>query len=131
MIGENYGVTRQAFTGYLKYLPGTADPRRAIFASTQQNPGLPSSPGQPGTLIVSRGDILKITEPTSIFVSAVGQTWWLYVGDYMLNIDHPLSPVEWQSLPEKVLYGSHTYLRFDAHSPEIDTIELGDCADRL
>ncbi|VDB88183.1 unnamed protein product [Peniophora sp. CBMAI 1063] len=101
MIGENYAVARQAFTGYLKHLPGTKEPRRAIFANTQQNPGLPTFPGQPGTMIVSRGDILKITEPTSLFISAVGQPWWLYVGDFMLNIDQPLAIAEWKSLPEK------------------------------
>ena len=102
LIGQNYKVAQQAFTGHLKHLPGTDQPRRAIFAGIQQNPGLPSFPGQPGTMIVSRGDILKITEPISIFVSAVGQSWWLYVGDYTLHLDRPLTPVEWQSLPKKV-----------------------------
>ena len=73
----------------------------AVFARLDVNPGLPTSPGQPGTLITSRTDV-----PTGKAVFVVVRCmdpFWLYVGRYILRKhDEPVSTQEWEKMPEVV-----------------------------
>ncbi|KAI0061877.1 hypothetical protein BV25DRAFT_1826167 [Artomyces pyxidatus] len=104
-LRERYGCTDRQFSvtitaarNYPRTMP-EAD-RPLLFPLWESNPGMPSTPGQPGTLIANRYDMLG-SQPVGMFVRAPEQAVWLYLGDYELKkSDRFLSRAEFKALPE-------------------------------
>ncbi|KAI0048583.1 hypothetical protein FA95DRAFT_1605089 [Auriscalpium vulgare] len=105
LISAKCGGNPQSFlttvSGARNLPRATREDRHLLFPNWEQNPGLPEVPGQPGTLIANRLDIMK--EPyVGVFVRADGVPVWLYMGNYKLEMsEQPLSADEFKALPQK------------------------------
>ncbi|KAI0054675.1 hypothetical protein BV25DRAFT_1938700 [Artomyces pyxidatus] len=95
---HQFSVTITAARNYPRRVP-EAD-RPLLFPLWESNPGMPSTPGQPGTLITNRSDMLG-PQPIGMFVRVPEKAVWLYLGDYELKKSAQfLSRTEFKALPE-------------------------------
>lgn len=70
----------------------------ALFARLDMNPGLPTYPGRPGTLICSRPDV-ELGVPLYLIVASLKSTWF-FVGQFVLRQhEQPVTPKEWAKIP--------------------------------
>lgn len=75
----------------------------ALFARLDMNPGLPTYPGKPGTLICSRPDV-ELGVPLYLIVASLRSTWH-FVGQVILRRhDLPVKAKEWRSMPALVRF---------------------------
>lgn len=83
--------------------PGTeqAASQPALFARIDMNPGLPTYPGKPGTLITSRTDI-PLNQHLLVVVRSM-ETFWQFVGLYTLRShERSVTVQEWKGMPQAV-----------------------------
>ncbi|VDC01393.1 unnamed protein product [Peniophora sp. CBMAI 1063] len=86
---------------------GSMQPTQALFARYDRQPGLPVTPGAPGTLLVTH---IPTPMPHGLPLLAAppgrGDTRCIYLGDYICEFDtkrpDALSTEEWASLPSEV-----------------------------
>ncbi|TFY66219.1 hypothetical protein EVG20_g4870 [Dentipellis fragilis] len=78
--------------------------RRLILPRPEFNPGLPSSPGAPGTVLTNRSDILECG-PVSLWIQAIpGEGLWKYFGNYDLARSvQPLTAAEARGLDKNTV----------------------------
>ncbi|KAI0264125.1 hypothetical protein BC834DRAFT_883685 [Gloeopeniophorella convolvens] len=103
-------VTRDFLTKAYGYAPGslvhkhkanaTSFARRnVLFPQWVQNPGLPVEPGQAGTILTMRVDILEFRSLTLFVRAPVKTAMWLYMGEYEPVVcPTPLTNTEFQNL---------------------------------
>ncbi|VDB85515.1 unnamed protein product [Peniophora sp. CBMAI 1063] len=116
---DKYGAAQQSLVTKLRILPSQLvddaaavalrNERRinhkALFAKLDLNPGLPTFPGKPGTLITSRDDV-PLEQPLLVVVKPTRDASWLYVGLYKLHKhDRSVTAQEWKEMPKATRNG--------------------------
>ncbi|KAA1472412.1 hypothetical protein DENSPDRAFT_838672 [Dentipellis sp. KUC8613] len=102
-----YGVS--GMTMLVKIAPEKNVPRGEqrpmIFPRSDNNPNLPTSPGEPGTMLCNRSDVLACG-PVALWVKAMGakENVWRYMGDYELKKSvSPLTAAEARQFPTETV----------------------------
>ncbi|KZV97504.1 hypothetical protein EXIGLDRAFT_747021 [Exidia glandulosa HHB12029] len=79
------------------------DKREHVFAKPDQNPFLPSAPGDHGLLYTFQWRTKDTTnKPVRLFVRQGNAALWTYMGEYIQAVIRPLSPDEWNIQPAAV-----------------------------
>ncbi|KAJ3772835.1 hypothetical protein FB446DRAFT_735282 [Lentinula raphanica] len=94
LLGQKYKVSTGSFLAIIKpdlnpsSTPDNPHARSIIFPFYEENPDLPTRPGEPGIMLTKRTDILA-SMPVTVFINHAGRgkspSVWLYTGEYTLK----------------------------------------------
>ncbi|KZV74300.1 hypothetical protein PENSPDRAFT_215732 [Peniophora sp. CONT] len=116
LFEEKYGARQQLMNTQLRVFPSQLmnpigpvinpdavermEQRNALFVRLDKNPGLPTYPGEPGTIITSRTDIPLDKGPVLVVVKSM-EAFWQCVGLYSPRVHHlPVSAQEWKDMSD-------------------------------